>query len=138
MPYRGGRRWFSLAAYTMFVGVGIASMVSPIPTFTSTVSMVITIAWSSVLTLGGLLGAIGIVKRMPSLEYAALPLQFVAVAAFGILLLVRTFFGVTSSVWGTLVVGMLMLALTFKLLARWFEIGWIVRSNDSRRQGGKK
>jgi membrane-bound ClpP family serine protease len=100
--------------------------------------MVITIAWSSVLTLGGLLGAIGIVKRMPSLEYAALPLQFVAVAAFGILLLVRTFFGVTSSVWGTLVVGMLMLALTFKLLARWFEIGWIVRSNDSRRQGGKK
>lgn len=134
MPYRGGRRWFSLASYLMFVGVGVISFISPLPTFTNMVSAVITVSWSVVIVLGGVLGIIGIVQRSPSFEYAGLPLQFTATGVFGVVLIYRAFSGITTSVWGTSVVGMLMMALTFKLLARWFEVGWSVRK-FSRRTG---
>lgn len=132
MPYRGGRRWMSLVAYVLFIAAGVMSAASPLTTFTATLSGWLVWVWSFVLFAGGILGVIGIVRRDPALEFAALPWQTAAVAVAGVVFIFR---GIAHSSWGGIVVGMLMLALSSKLLARWFDIGFLVRG---RRRDGKR
>lgn len=135
MPYRGGRRWMSLTAYVLFVAAGVLSLISPLASFTSTLSLWLVVAWSFVLFAGGTLGVIGVIKRDPALEFAGLPWQTAAVTVAGVVFIARGLSGATASTWGTIVVGMLMLALASKLLARWFDIGALVRG---RRRDGKR
>lgn len=135
MPYRGGKRWMSLSAYLLFCAAGVLSAISPITSFRDSVSLWLTFGWSFVLFAGGTLGVIGIVRKDPAIEFAGLPWQTAAVTAFGVVLIYRGLSGATTSTWGAIVVGMLMLALASKLLARWFDIGLLVRG---RRQGGKR
>lgn len=127
MPYRAGRRWMSLIAYLLFIASGVLSAVSPLTSFTSALVIWLVFAWSFALLAGGTLGVIGVVKQSPALEFAGLPLQFTAVAVAGVVFIGRGMSGATASAWGTIVVGMLMLALASKLLARWFDIGSLVR-----------
>lgn len=134
MPYRGGRRWMSLVAYLLFASAGVLSAISPLTSFTATVALWLVLAWSFALTIGGLLGVAGILKRDPALEFAALPLQVASVMVAGVVFIARGVAGATTSAWGAIVVGMLMLALASKLLARWFDIGYLVRG---RRQNGR-
>jgi hypothetical protein len=135
MPYRGGRRWMSLVAYVLFVAAGVLSFISPLTSFLSTLSFWLVIVWSFVLFAGGILGVIGVLRKSPALEFAALPWQTAAVAVAGVVFVARGWSGATPSAWGTIVVGMLMLALASKLLARWFDIGSLVRG---RRRDGKQ
>lgn len=135
MPYRGGRRWLSLAAYVLFVAAGVLSIISPLSSFTVTLSAWLVWAWSFVLLTGGILGVIGVAKQSPALEFAALPQQTAAVAVAGVVFIWRGLSRLPGTTWGTVVVGMLLLALASKLLARWFDIGFLVRG---RRRDGKR
>lgn len=135
MPYRGGRRWMSLVAYILFVAAGILSAFSPLTSFLTTLATWLVFAWSFVLFAGGILGVIGVLRRDPALEFAGLPWQTAAVAAAGVVFVWRGLSGLPGTTWGTVVVGMLMLALASKLLARWFDIGLLVRG---RRQDGRR
>lgn len=135
MPYRRGRRWMSLTAYALFVASGVLSFISPLTSFTASLAVWLVWAWSFVLFTGGTLGVIGVVKRDPALEFAGLPWQVAAVSIAGVVFISRGVSGATASAWGTIVVGMLMLALASKLLARWFDIGYLVRG---RRRDGKR
>jgi hypothetical protein len=132
MPEAPGRRWLSLFAYTMFVGVGVTSLISPLVTFTSTVTLTLTYVWSAVTALGGLLGSYGILKKSPLMEFYGLPLQWTCTILFGVSAFVR---GITLGQWGSLVVGMLMFALTAKLLGRWWDIARLIRALERRRDG---
>jgi len=135
MPYRGGRRWMSLLAYVLFVGSGVLSAISPLTSFTATLATSLVWAWSSVLFVGGILGVIGVFKRDPAVEFAGLPWQIAAISVAGVVFIARGVSGASTATWGTIVVGMLMLALAAKLLARWFDIGSLVRG---RRQDGRR
>lgn len=138
LPYRGGRRWLSFICYSLFCMVGVTSAFYPLGSFTSSTSQIITYGWSAVLSIGGLLGLVGVLKRSPALEFAGIPVQVSAISVFGIVLVWRGIVGTNvNSQWGAIVVGMLMLALAAKLLARWFDIGYSVRMG-SRRQDGKE
>lgn len=134
MPYHGGRRWMSLTAYVLFVASGVLSIVSPLASFTSTLTLWLVFAWSFALLAGGTLGVVGVLKRDPALEFAGLPWQMAAVSVAGVVFIARGLSGATATTWGTIVVGMLMLALASQLLARWFDIGALVRG---RRQDGR-
>lgn len=124
------RRWLSLVAYFMFIGVGVASVISPLVTFTSTVTLTITYCWSAVTALGGIFGVWGIIRKSPLLEFYGLPLQFTCTLLFALASFVR---GVSMSQWGSLVVGMLLFALTAKLLARWWDIARLIKLMERRR-----
>jgi hypothetical protein len=124
------RRWLSFFTYLMFVGVGVTSTITPLVTFTSSTSLVITYLWSGITAFGGLLGCWGIIKKSPLMEFYGLPLQFSCIAVFGMVALVR---GVQIQQWGSIAVGMMMLALTAKLLARWWDIARLIKMLERRR-----
>ena len=135
MPYRGGRRWMSLLAYILFVATGVVSFISPLTSFTATLDTWLVWTWSFVLFAGGTLGVIGVIRKDPAIEFAGLPWQVAAISVAGVVFIARGLSGAAASVWGTIAVGMLMLALASKLLARWFDIGSLVRG---RRRDGRQ
>jgi hypothetical protein len=137
MPYRAGRRWMTLVSYLLFIAAGVVSFLNPLASFTATLSSWLVVVWSFVLLAGGTLGVVGVIRRSPGLEFAGLPWQTAAIAVAGVVFIWRGVLGGTppGTGWGTVVVGMLMLALAAKLLARWFDIGSLVRGR--RRDGGR-
>jgi hypothetical protein len=135
--YRRGRRWTSAAAYTLFIGVGFVTFIAPLTSFTATLQGWLTFIWSLTLVVGGTLGVAGVVAKRPGLEFGGLPVLAASITVFGVVLIARGLSGASASVWGTVLVGMLMLALALKLLARFLDIGFLVRA-DSRRQDGSK
>lgn len=134
MPMRVRLRDYSLQliVYSSFTAAGVACLLNPPITVTAAIAPQVAVAWSVLMTLGGVACLTGILSGRLAIKLFGLPLLISATMVYVLLIWVRVLTRHTPNPIGSLVSAFLLMGFAGLLLLRWVEVRRLIRHDGGQ------